>query len=70
LLEGSTGKIGRVILVNLEPLTKGATEIEEGFVEVWKYDKTAFNDAVKRSYRSFSAVLYLPNPFGQPNCST
>ncbi|KAN0071043.1 hypothetical protein V8E54_010474 [Elaphomyces granulatus] len=38
LLEGSTGKIGRVILVNIEPLTKGETEIKEGFVEVWKYD--------------------------------
>ncbi|KAN0067012.1 hypothetical protein V8E54_014936 [Elaphomyces granulatus] len=38
LLEGSTGKIGRVILVNPEPLTEGATEIKEGFVEVWKYD--------------------------------
>ena len=38
LLEGTSGKIGRVILIKLEPLAKGDTESKSGFVEVWKYD--------------------------------
>ena len=38
LLESTSGKIGRVILIKLEPLAKGDTEIKNGFAEVWKYD--------------------------------
>jgi len=38
LLESTSGKIGRVILIKLDPLAKGDTEIKNGFAEVWKYD--------------------------------
>jgi len=38
LLEGSSGGIGGIILIKLEPLASNASEITQGFLEVWKYD--------------------------------
>lgn len=38
LLEGSSGGIGKVILIKLEPLAQNASVISEGFLEVWEYD--------------------------------
>ncbi|CUS07112.1 unnamed protein product [Tuber aestivum] len=35
LLEGSEGQITKVIVIKLEPLQEGETEIQRGFVEVW-----------------------------------
>ncbi|KAG0640993.1 hypothetical protein HOY80DRAFT_883900, partial [Tuber brumale] len=35
LLEGSEGKIMKVIVIKLELLREGETEIQNGFVEVW-----------------------------------
>lgn len=35
LLEGSRGEITTVIVIKIEPLAEGETEIQEGFVEVW-----------------------------------
>lgn len=37
LLEGSEGKISRAIIIKLEPLKAGETEIQDGLVEVWQY---------------------------------
>ena len=37
LLEGSSGRIGLVILIKVTPLKRGETEITEAFVEVWKW---------------------------------
>jgi hypothetical protein len=39
LLEGSEGRIGLVIVVKLEPLKSNETEIQNGFVQVYEYDK-------------------------------
>ena len=35
LLEGSEGRISKVIVIKLEPLQQGETKIQRGFVEVW-----------------------------------
>jgi len=35
LLEGAGGEISKVIVVKLEPLVAGETEIRAGFVEMW-----------------------------------
>ena len=35
LLEGSAGEISKVIIVKIEPLQKGETEVQRGFVEMW-----------------------------------
>ena len=39
LLEGSEGRIGLVIVVKLERLKPGETEIQNGFVQVYKYNQ-------------------------------
>ena len=35
LLEGAEGMISKVIVVKVEPLVAGETEIQAGFVEMW-----------------------------------
>jgi len=35
LLEGTGGGISKVIVIKLEPLVEGETEIRAGFVEMW-----------------------------------
>jgi len=35
LLEGTGGEISKVIVVKVEPLVEGETEIQAGFVEMW-----------------------------------
>jgi len=35
LLEGSGGKISKAIIVKVEPLREGETEIQSGFVEMY-----------------------------------
>jgi hypothetical protein len=39
LLEGSEGRIGLVIVAKLEPLKPDETEIQNGFIQVYKYDQ-------------------------------
>ncbi|PWW75102.1 hypothetical protein C7212DRAFT_326245, partial [Tuber magnatum] len=34
-LEGSAGKISKIIIIKLDPLRDGETEIQKGFVEIW-----------------------------------
>jgi hypothetical protein len=38
LITGFRGSIGLVIVVKLEHLKKGETEIQKGFAEVYRYD--------------------------------
>lgn len=40
LLYGSQGRIGVVIVVKIELLAPGGTEIQNGFVQVYEYDQT------------------------------
>ncbi|RPB04569.1 hypothetical protein L873DRAFT_1729311 [Choiromyces venosus 120613-1] len=35
LLEGSEGQIGKAIIIKLQPLQDGETQIQKGFVEMW-----------------------------------
>ena len=35
LLEGSEGRISKVIIIKIEPLREGETEVQRGFVEMW-----------------------------------
>ncbi|RPA97047.1 hypothetical protein L873DRAFT_1154967 [Choiromyces venosus 120613-1] len=35
LLEGSEGKITKAIIIKLQPLREGETQIQKGFVEMW-----------------------------------
>jgi len=35
LLEGSGGQISKAIIIKIEPLCQGETEVKEGFVEMW-----------------------------------
>ena len=35
LLEGSRGKISKAIIIKIEPLREGETEVQRGFVEMW-----------------------------------
>ncbi len=39
LLVGTQGRIGIVIVVKIEPLKANETMIQNGFVQVYKYDK-------------------------------
>jgi len=39
LLQGTKGRIGIVIVVKLEPLKANETSIQNGFVQVYKYDR-------------------------------
>jgi len=39
LLEGSEGRIGLVIIVKVEPLKPNEREIQNGFIQVYKYDQ-------------------------------
>lgn len=39
LLEGSKGRIGYVIMVQIEQLAAGDQEIQEGYVELYKYNQ-------------------------------
>jgi len=35
LLEGSKGMISKAIIIKIEQLRKGETEVQKGFVEMW-----------------------------------
>ena len=35
LLEGSEGMISKAIIIKIEPLREGETEVQRGFVEMW-----------------------------------
>ena len=35
LLEGGGGKISKAIIIKIEPLREGQTEVQSGFVEMW-----------------------------------
>jgi len=37
LLEGSDAKISKAIIVKVDPLREGETEIQTGFVEMWHF---------------------------------
>ena len=39
LLEGSEGRISKVIIIKIEPLREGETEVQRGFVEMWHLRK-------------------------------
>ena len=47
ILEGTQGNITRAILIKLQPLRYGETQIRKGFVEVWHFD----NGRAKRQGR-------------------
>jgi hypothetical protein len=61
LLEGTLGRIGLVIVVKIEPLKADETTIQDGFVQVYKYDRQTQRRAryggrmVKSYYASFSS---------------
>ncbi|KAK9238724.1 hypothetical protein V1525DRAFT_387284 [Lipomyces kononenkoae] len=48
LLQGTQGRIGMVIVVKIEPLAPGETEIQNGFVQVYEYDQN-LNRSVRRA---------------------
>jgi len=53
LLEGSRGKISKAIIVKIEPLRKGETEVQGGFVEMWHLiDGKAIKDGRKVSFHN------------------
>ncbi|KAK9368233.1 hypothetical protein V1509DRAFT_609751 [Lipomyces kononenkoae] len=56
LLQGTQGRIGVVIVVKIEPLAPGETEIQNGFVQVYEYDQK-LNRSVTRGRRK---RLYPP----------
>ncbi|KAK9326113.1 hypothetical protein V1517DRAFT_335351 [Lipomyces orientalis] len=56
VLQGTQGRIGLVIVVKIEPLAPGETEIQNGFVQVYEYDQM-LNRSVKRGRRK---RLYPP----------
>ena len=61
LLVGSQGRIGLVVVVKIEPLKADETTIQNGFVQVYKYDRqmnrrvTHGGRMVKFYYASFSS---------------
>jgi hypothetical protein len=67
LLKWSKGRIGLVILVKIEPLKSSDTEIQNGFVEVHKFDKET-ERRVKYGGRKVKSLLYF-FPFSITNCS-
>lgn len=58
LLEGSEGRIGFAIVVWIQPLAAGEQEIQEGYVELHKYNK----DTGKRESVGERQVI-PPSPF-------
>ncbi|KAK9241694.1 hypothetical protein V1506DRAFT_549978 [Lipomyces tetrasporus] len=56
LLQGTQGRIGMVIVVKIEPLAPGETEIQNGFLQVYEYDQN-LNRSVRRGRRK---RLYPP----------
>ncbi|KAK9261697.1 hypothetical protein V1519DRAFT_444808, partial [Lipomyces tetrasporus] len=57
LLQGTQGRIGLVIVVKIEPLAPGETEIQNGFVQVYEYDQK-----LNRSVRSGRRKRLYPPP--------
>ena len=37
LLEGSRGKISKAIIIKIEPMRKGETAVQTGWVEMWNW---------------------------------
>ena len=58
LLEGSEGRIGKVVLVKLDEIGPGG-DIGSGFVEVWEYERGTMT-ARRRGGRFVSHILLLP----------
>jgi len=67
LLEGSCGKITKAILVKLDPLYDGETQIQKGFLETWhlsdgkakRDDGRKVTSTVQPSYLRFYFFLIL-----------
>jgi hypothetical protein len=59
LLVGTQGRIGLVIVIKIEPLKANETMIQDGFIQVYKYDRQMNRRAryggrmVKSYYASF-----------------
>src|SRR5438034_7834770 len=58
LLEGSEGRIGLVIVAKLEPLKSNETNIQNRFVQVYKYDQETGRMA-RYSGRMVRSPLYF-----------
>lgn len=56
LLEGTQGKIGVVLLVKVQPLQHGETNVQSGYVQVWEYNQET-GCAVRRGRRLVSFNL-------------
>lgn len=59
LLEGTQGQVGLVILVKVQPLQHGETEVRSGYVQVWEY-----NYDTGRAARRGRRLVSLKTPFG------
>ena len=55
LLEGTQGKIIKVIIIKIEPLLTGETTIQKGFVEVWSFA----NGRAKKDGRGVTILTIL-----------
>ena len=55
LLEGTQGKIIKVIIIKIEPLRPGETTIQKGFVEVWSFA----NGRAKKDGREVTILTIL-----------
>ncbi|KAK9236372.1 hypothetical protein V1525DRAFT_407120 [Lipomyces kononenkoae] len=64
LLQGTQGRIGLVIVVKIEPLAQGETDIYDGFVQVYEYDQK-LNRSVTRGRRK---RLYPPPSSRSQQC--
>ena len=58
LLKGSEGRIGFVIIVKITPLKANETEVQKGFIQVYKYDP-ATERTIKHGGRMVRSPLLL-----------
>lgn len=56
VLNGSTGKVGVVILVKMTPVAPGQTMPQDGFVEAWGYNRS--NNGIRKIW--YRKVLFPP----------
>ena len=74
LLEGSRGKISKVIITKIEPLGEGETEVQRGFVEMWhlsegRVKKDGGRKVIFHNYLTPGVTFTNPqleNPFPPP----
>ena len=60
LLEGSGGRISKAIIIKIEPLREGETEVQRGFVEMWHLSN---GKAIKNGGRKVSFYNYSISGF-------